>query len=264
MPSVIEYAQNWEIGQGCYFEDNVGGHILFQDDPGIIDGRVPYSLTIHGASFSESGTGAIQTFLYFNNTNYKWSDVTLENNVYGPYVVGSNLANFSGITNGQLQLSNNHLYVNALTTVGYVNLPYQINVNNDNIIGNTGLGAHVSSVGYIIYSNGTTYFMKNGTTGQIDFSSSNTSAVINNAIGNLTTGRTWQETIVLKGDLGYVTDVSVPNYTRVVGEDAKVTLAAGQTQMFHIPTDGNNYGDISFENINFVADSASGSIALYL
>lgn len=46
----------------------------------------------------------------------------------------------------------------------------------------------IGSYSYLINASGSTYSMKNGVTGQIDFQSSNASATINNAIGNMTNG----------------------------------------------------------------------------
>lgn len=48
----------------------------------------------------------------------------------------------------------------------------------------------VSGYSYMVYTDGSSYFMRNGSTGRIDFSSTNASAVINNAIGNMTYGGT--------------------------------------------------------------------------
>ena len=65
---------------------------------------------------------------------------------------------------------------------------------------------------YIIWTDGTNYYAKNGKTGQIDFSGTDASTVIQNAINNLTPNRTWKEVVKLKG-VFYVSTISLPSYT---------------------------------------------------
>lgn len=53
---------------------------------------------------------------------------------------------------------------------------------------------------YLIYQDGSTINAKNGMTGNIDFTGITLSTVANDAINNLTSGRTWKEKILLKGN----------------------------------------------------------------
>ena len=70
-----------------------------------------------------------------------------------------------------------------------------------------------------VISGATTYYtMQNGTTGALAAYGTNASQIINWAIGNLTSGRTWQETVCLKGNLSIDSTILVRNYTRVLVE----------------------------------------------
>jgi hypothetical protein len=55
---------------------------------------------------------------------------------------------------------------------------------------NADLGYEVSSYSYLVYTNGTHYFMKSGADGQIKYSSVNASQVLDNAEGNMSDGQT--------------------------------------------------------------------------
>ena len=53
---------------------------------------------------------------------------------------------------------------------------------------------------YIVEIDGSEIYMKDGTTGAEAWRSTNSSVVINCALGNLTSGRTWKERVLLKGN----------------------------------------------------------------
>jgi len=82
------------------------------------------------------------------------------------------------------------------------------------------------SYSYLISVSGSTYSMKNGATGQIDFSSTNASQVANFARGNLTSGRTWYENIVLKGNITLDSPILLDNWTELSGP-ATIWMGAG-------------------------------------
>lgn len=77
---------------------------------------------------------------------------------------------------------------------------------------------------YVVYIDGTTIYAKNGHTGQIDYSGTDASTVINNALSNLTSGRTWKEKVTLKGNFTIGTKISVPSYTNI-NIQGKLTLS---------------------------------------
>jgi hypothetical protein len=87
-------------------------------------------------------------------------------------------------------------YANQITYNVLVNDNTNINptstVSMDIIQGNTGystgLGANVASASYIVYTDGTNFYMRNGTTGLIDYSSTNASTVLAFALGNSSSG----------------------------------------------------------------------------
>ena len=68
---------------------------------------------------------------------------------------------------------------------------------------------------YLVYTDGTYTYMKNGTTGMVDFYSTNSTLVINAALGNLTVGRTWKEKVTLKGNFSGLSQIQVPSYTEI-------------------------------------------------
>jgi len=78
---------------------------------------------------------------------------------------------------------------------------------------------------YLIESNGTHYFMMNGTTHQMEYSSTNASAVINSALGNLTVGRIWLEKVKLVGNFTIDSPIVVPEYGHLDMFNARIKLA---------------------------------------
>jgi hypothetical protein len=88
------------------------------------------------------------------------------------------------------------------------------------------LSVPTSTWSYMIsqFDNGT-YYAVNGSNWHIDFQSTNASQIINWACGNLTSGRTWLETIVFKGNFSLDSTVQFYNYTYFDWYAAKFTLA---------------------------------------
>ncbi|MCJ7767804.1 hypothetical protein MUP79_05400 [Candidatus Bathyarchaeota archaeon] len=72
--------------------------------------------------------------------------------------------------------------------------------------------------------------------------SSNASAVINNAFGNLTSGRTWQETVFLKGNFSIDSPLLIRNFTELV-IDGELWASASMEAMIEC------YDDTSFQYI---------------
>jgi len=105
----------------------------------------------------------------------------------------------------------------------------------------------------------------NGTTHQMEYSSTNASAVINSAIGNLTVGRTWKEKVVLMGNFTIDSSIIMPSYT-VLELRGKVTatynpdfpMVRNENQ-----TGGNSYSEIFggyWEGNNGATLNAGGDI----
>ena len=90
--------------------------------------------------------------------------------------------------------------------------------------------AVIAPASYVVYKDGTTYYAQNGQTGVNDYSGTDASTVINNALGALTSGRTWKEKVVLKGDFSLTSVIAVPSYTVLDLRVAKLTLANGANQ----------------------------------
>jgi hypothetical protein len=96
---------------------------------------------------------------------------------------------------------------------------------------------------YIINASGSTCYMQNGTTGQIDFQSTNVSKINDYVMGNLTTNRTWQETVFWKGNFTTANTLLLPNWVDVKISGA-ITGASGMTAPIFANKDQatNNYG----------------------
>jgi len=85
---------------------------------------------------------------------------------------------------------------------------------------------------YTVFPISGTYYAESNIAGGTDYSGADASTVINQALDGLTGGRTWKEKVVLKGDFGDVHDVTVPSYTIIEGNGAKLTLSASQNYSF--------------------------------
>lgn len=103
-------------------------------------------------------------------------------------------------------------------------------------------GSQVEGASYIIYTDATYYYMKNGTTGRIDYSSTNASQVINNALGNLTSGRSYTQTVIMKGNFSVDSPLLLKNYTKLI-IDGKLTASANMEAIIEC------YDDVAFEHI---------------
>jgi hypothetical protein len=79
---------------------------------------------------------------------------------------------------------------------------------------------------YTIYTEGSDYNAKNGSTGQIDYSGTVASTVIQNSLNGLTSGRTNKERVTLKGDFTLTSTLTIPSYTILDMSEASITLGA--------------------------------------
>jgi uncharacterized repeat protein (TIGR02543 family) len=85
------------------------------------------------------------------------------------------------------------------------------------------------SAKYIVYKSGTTYYAKSGTTGQIVYSGTVASTVIQSAINGLTAGRISREKILLQGDFTLTKTITIANYM-ILELDGKITLGNSANQ----------------------------------
>ena len=133
--------------------------------------------------------------------------------------------------------------------------------------GSVANGTYTLSQAWLVYQSGSTWYMENQN-GAVPFSSTNASLVIANAIGNLTTGRTWQETVIMRGNATIYAPITLSdkNYTILDCYQARITLAANSncnminaiTSTHHITIqggdwDGNkaNQGVVNLVGMNF-------------
>jgi len=111
---------------------------------------------------------------------------------------------------------------------------------------------------YTIFKEGNTYYAKNAY-GAIDYSGTNATMVIQSALDSLTSGRTWKEQIVLKGDLGDVYNVVISSYTSIKGIGAKVTLPPDKTFVFKGSSDS-IIEKVDISGIEFKATTTGRSV----
>ena len=80
-------------------------------------------------------------------------------------------------------------------------------------------GSGVETASYIIFKDDEGFvYAKSGDTGEIEFSGTDAAIVINNALNALTSGRTWKETVFLKGNFSLTKTggeqcLTIPSYT---------------------------------------------------
>lgn len=126
-------------------------------------------------------------------------------------------------------------------------------------------GSGVEAASYIIFlgSNGVCY-AKSGDNGEIMYSGDNT-AVINNVLENgLTSGRTWKEKVVVKGDFTFTKAVEIPSYTNLDLSQAKITLSDGADSNIIVNSDqasGNT--DIAITIGDIHGNSANQAVSMF-
>jgi parallel beta-helix repeat protein len=89
-----------------------------------------------------------------------------------------------------------------------------------------------SEASYIVFEDSGVYKAKNCSSGQIDYSSTNASYVINSALSSLTGGRIWKEKVLLKGTFDINTQLNVYDNT-ILEIDGRLELTASITYMIY-------------------------------
>ncbi len=75
------------------------------------------------------------------------------------------------------------------------------------------VGTQIEDVSYVLFKDGSTYYAKNGDSGNIKYSGSNATYIINSALADLTPSRTWREKVVLKGYFTIDQSIIIDSYT---------------------------------------------------
>jgi len=108
-------------------------------------------------------------------------------------------------------------------------------------------------VNYIVGKISGYTYMLNGQTGRLEWKSTNASAVINAAIGNLTSGRTWKEKVILKGNFSVTATIRIPSYTILDLHNAKLTATNSLNEDMIKNNDTSN-GDSHIEILGGILD----------
>lgn len=117
----------------------------------------------------------------------------------------------------------------------------------------------LSPANYVVMADGLGWYQAvNGTDGSVSLSDTNSTTVIRYALGALTTGRTWKETVKLTGYFpltgdAYVGKIAVANYTILDLTDATLFLANGGNSNLIDNSDGTN-GNTQIEIIGGILD----------
>ncbi len=120
---------------------------------------------------------------------------------------------------------------------------------------NADLGYEVSPYSYLVYTNGTHYFMKSGVDGQIKYSSANASKVLDFAAGNITDG-----SVFLRSgsyDLSTMSSYiqTAGKNLEIVGENWDSTILidsrSGATRMIGATASATPTGNLTIRNIKF-------------
>lgn len=99
-------------------------------------------------------------------------------------------------------------------------------------------------LGYTVFSNTSGAYAYNKSTGQIDFSGSDHEDIMNWAMGNLTDGRNWQESVTFEGAFTVSAPLSAPAYSFLDFESARITgdtAGINIIQNEHCGTAGDDY-----------------------
>lgn len=88
-------------------------------------------------------------------------------------------------------------------------------------------GSMVQDAKFIVFNDGSTYYAKNGRSGEILTNGANAATVINAAIDSLTEDRSWSEKVKLTGQFEITASIELTNYTTLDLEGARVHLTAG-------------------------------------
>jgi hypothetical protein len=73
-------------------------------------------------------------------------------------------------------------------------------------------GSFAETASYVVWTDGTYVYAKNGKTGAIEFSGTDAASVIQSALNALTSGRTWKEKVVLKGEFVLNSMINLTSY----------------------------------------------------
>ena len=116
----------------------------------------------------------------------------------------------------------------------------------------------VTPQSYTVFTDGTTTYAKSGATGAIDYSGTNATIVIQSALDHLTAGRTYKETVTIRGDYTISGMIQVPSYT-VLTIDGKLTEASSRDLPAMIRNE--NYGVSVDSNIEIHGGILDGNKA---
>jgi hypothetical protein len=106
-------------------------------------------------------------------------------------------------------------------------------------------GSFTETASYVIWTDGTNVYARNGVTGAIDFKGTDASTVIQAALNALTPNRTWKEKVVLKGNFTISNTIKIPSYT-ILEVQGKLTLANGVNKNMIENSDRKN-GNVEIE-----------------
>lgn len=143
------------------------------------------------------------------------------------------------------------------TFIGLNVLAHEPIITNFGVVG----PATAQDYAYLVFQSGPTYYMRSGSSGQIVASGSTAHVVVNWALRNLTSGRTWKEKVVLEGNFTLTGSITPLDYTALNLTDASLKTTVNTLKIIDFRgTAGNHkkYLDIIGGNFKGAATYGSG------
>ncbi|MEK7555606.1 MAG: right-handed parallel beta-helix repeat-containing protein [Patescibacteria group bacterium] len=177
---------------------------------------------------SVSGTTTIGTDISTTNLTVSGTATTT-----GAHYVGGNLTVIGNAsTTGTFNLSGLATFLSGLSITGNTTSTGNLNIGGTlSVTGTSTLTSVVSNslatpANYVVFLSGGTTYVRDGLDGSIDYSNTDPETAIEWAMNNLTSGRTWKEKVVVKGNYTIDTSIDIPSYT-ILELQGRLTKASG-------------------------------------
>ncbi|MEK7555605.1 MAG: right-handed parallel beta-helix repeat-containing protein [Patescibacteria group bacterium] len=193
----------------------------------------------------------------------------------GAHYVGGNLTVIGNAsTTGTFTLSGLATFLSGLSIAGNTTSTGNLNIGGTlSVTGTSTLTSVVSNslatpANYVVFLSGGTTYVRDGLDGSIDYSNTDPETAIEWAMNNLTSGRTWKEKVVVKGNYTIDTSIDIPSYT-ILELQGRLTIASGTFGLVNSDTtngntdieiiggtiDGNYANLINYNNCVFLQNS---------
>jgi hypothetical protein len=241
-----------------------GGRQWIVTDNHIFDCGIGANGTMAAIMVNGTGTLYPDSWLIENNiiaNHFTSAPVALNNSVW----LTGTVRNFA-IQNNYFYVASEGVRLSGLSLTLDPQLIIKGNVGNPSVTTtswNMGFGAEPYPATYLIYSSGSYYYMKNGTTGTIDYFSTDAPSVINSAIGNLSGSMTVTQKITFKGTFSIGTTILLNKpFTYLDCTEATFILTAN-TVLLDVHSTVSPYNlNCTIDGGHFIGRAAGSSVAI--